>query len=98
LPRQTWSNGSYDKAVGLWRQDEEREIAVRVRLVGKRRYVAIAINDQEIYSAPSHDIAFWGMKIAALLDCDQQELILRTLREAERLAQLEGFERLTERD
>lgn len=79
-PKDIWRNGSYDKDLGLWRQRLEKEVTLRLRPVGEHQVMVICIEGQEIYSCASQDVVFWAMKVAALLECDEQEQILRRLR------------------
>jgi len=79
-PKEIWRNGAYDKDLGHWRQRPDRELTLRVRPSGEHKVMVLMIDGQEIYSCASQDVVFWAMRIAALLECDGQEQILRRLR------------------
>ena len=79
-PKDIWRNGAYDTDLGLWRQRDHKEITLKLRPVGEHRVMVISVEGQEVYSCASQDVVFWAMKVAALLECDQQDQILRRLR------------------
>lgn len=78
-------HGNYARDMARWREGESPELTIRIREIDGTRRLLLVIDDQEIYSCPSADVVFWGMKIAALMRCDDQENILRRLRAVDSL-------------